>query len=270
MGLVQVIQDTIKIKNFAAAKGADLVGIADLELLKGIPTKPGNLLEGFTMAVSVGVCINDSVLARIKDQPSPSYAHVHRMANTLLDHVTFDVAREIINAGFDAIPVPASEAASIAEKLDTKTVRELDWGPLTSSTLPSKAVARAAGLGWFGKSLLIVNPEIGPRFRHASVITNMPLIPDAPLKSRCGTCEECVKACPAKAIRGLSFEGIPPPREEVLDFPKCRDKLWLEFKNIPGVGYPICGVCMAVCPFWSKGKRLSRSQKKLPQKRRKK
>lgn len=128
MSLVQGIQDTIKIKKFATAKGADLVGIADLGLLKGIPTRPENLLEGFTMAVSVGVCLNDSVLARIKDRPSPSYAHVHRMANTLLDHITFDVAREIINAGFDAIPVPASEAASIAEKLDTKTVRELDWG----------------------------------------------------------------------------------------------------------------------------------------------
>ncbi len=261
MNLVEGIQATIKIKNFAAGKGADLVGIADLGLLKGIPTKPENLLEGFTMAVSVGVRLNDSALDRIKDRPSPSYAHVHRMANTLLDHITFDVAREIIKAGYDALPVPASEAASIAEKLDTKSARELDWIPLTSSTLPSKAVARAAGLGWFGKSLLIVNPEVGPRFRHASVITNMPLTPDTPLKSRCGTCDECVKACPAQAIRGLHFDGIPPPREEVLNFPRCRDKLWLEFKNIPGVGYPICGVCMAVCP-WGNGKKIMQAPKK--------
>jgi epoxyqueuosine reductase QueG len=254
MDLIHGIQATIKIKKYAIGKGADIVGIADLGRLKGIPTKPENLLDGFTMAVSVGVRLNDSVLARINGRPTPSYAHVHRMANTLLDHITFDIAREIVNAGYDAVPVPASEAASIAEKLDTKAARELDWGPLTSSTLPSKAVARAAGLGWFGKSLLIVNPEIGPRFRHASVITNMPLTPDTPLKSRCGTCEECVKACPAKAIRGLSFDGVPPPREEVLDFPKCRDRLWLEFKNLSGVGYPICGVCMAVCP-WGKAKR---------------
>ena len=249
MKLIHGTQATIRIKSFAMRRGADLVGIADLGLLKGITTKPGNLLENFTMAVSVGVRLNDSVLGRIKDKPTPAYAHVHRMANTVLDHITFDIAREIINAGYDAIPVPASEAAVIAEKLDTKSAGELDWGPLTSSTLPSKAVARAAGLGWFGKSLLIVNPEIGPCFRHASVITNMPLTPDAPLKSRCGTCEECVKACPAKAIRGLSFDGVPPPREDVLDFPRCRDKLWLEHKNIPGVGYPICGICISVCPW---------------------
>lgn len=248
------IQATAKIKNFALSRGADIVGIADLRLLSGIPTKPDNFLEGFTMAVSVGVRLNDSTLDRIEDRPTPSYAHVHRMANTLLDLITFDIARDIIQAGYNAIPVPASEAANIAEKLDTRAAGNLDWGPLTSSTLPSKAVARAAGLGWFGKSLLIVNPEIGPRFRHASVITNMPLTPNAPLKSRCGTCDECVKACPAKAIRGLSFDDIPPPREEVLDFPKCRDKLWLEFKNIPGVGYPICGVCMAVCPWGKRNK----------------
>lgn len=253
MDLIHGIQATIRIKSFAVRRGADLVGIADLGLLRGITTRPANLLEGFTMAVSVGVRLNDSVLDRIEDRPTPAYAHVHRMANTVLDHITFDIAREIINAGYDAIPVPASEAAVIAEKLDTKAAKDLDWGPLTSSTLPSKAVARAAGLGWFGKSLLIVNPEIGPRFRHASVITNMPLTPDAPLKSRCGTCEECVRACPAKAIRGLSFDGVPPPREEVLDFPRCRDKLWLEFKNIPGVGYPVCGVCMSVCPWGRNG-----------------
>jgi epoxyqueuosine reductase len=254
MDLIQGIQTTAKIKNFALSRGADIVGIADLQLLNGIPAKPDNFLEGYTVAVSVGVRLNDSVLDRIEDRPTPSYAHVHRMANTLLDLITFDIAREIIQSGYNAIPVPASEAANIAEKLDTRAAEKLDWVPLTSSTLPSKAVARAAGLGWFGKSLLIVNPEIGPRFRHASVITNMPLTPNAPLKSRCGTCEECVKACPAKAIRGLNFENIPPPREEVLDFPKCRDKLWLEFKNIPGVGYPICGVCMAVCP-WGKRKK---------------
>jgi hypothetical protein len=58
------------------------------------------------------------------------------MANTN-DFITFDIAREIINAGYDAIPVPASEAASIAEKLDTKAAKELDWD-LTSSTLRAR------------------------------------------------------------------------------------------------------------------------------------
>ncbi|MFO0753119.1 MAG: 4Fe-4S double cluster binding domain-containing protein [Thermodesulfovibrionales bacterium] len=245
-----------EIKRRATEWGADLVGIADLERIRGIRTKPDGLLERFTRAVSVGVRLNDTALDMITDAPIPLYAHSHRVANLLLDQITFHLAASIIREGYDAVAVPASEAAVLAEKLDTKGKDSLDWDPLTSSTLPSKAVARAAGLGWFGKSLLIVNPEIGPRFRHASVITNMPLTPDAPLKSRCGACTECVEACPTQAIRGLTFEGVPPAREEVLDFARCRDTLWLEFKNIPGVGYPICGVCMSVCP-WGKRKKAA-------------
>lgn len=248
------------IKKAARKEGADLVGIADLQFLKGIHTKPANLLTNYTRAVSVGVCLNDTVLDRIADRPVPLYAHVHRIANAVLDQITFRVANTIIEQGYNAIPIPASEAATIAEKLDMKSLKEIDWEPLTSSTLPSKAVARAAGMGWFGKSLLIVNPKVGPRFRHASVITDMPLIPDSPLKSRCGECTECVRACPAHAIQGLNFDGVPPPREEVLDFSACRNKLWLEFKSIPGIGYPICGVCMAVCP-WGKRRKRDRHRK---------
>jgi hypothetical protein len=45
MDLIHGIQATMDIKTSALGKGADVVGIADLGLLKGIPTKPGNLLE---------------------------------------------------------------------------------------------------------------------------------------------------------------------------------------------------------------------------------
>lgn len=246
------------VKSYARRRGADLVGIADLQLLRGIRTKPGDLLERFVTAVSVGVRLNDTVLDMITDRPTPLYAHVHRVANLLLDQLTFDIAEYLIKAGYDAVPIPASEAAVIAEKLDTKAQQSMDWEPLTSSTLPSKAVARAAGLGWFGKSLLIINPRIGPRFRHASVLTTMPLVPDAPLKGRCGSCMACVLACPTQAIRGLTFDALPPEREEVLAFERCRDTLWLTFKNLPGIGYPICGVCMAACPW---GKRRTSPKK---------
>lgn len=118
-----------KIKKFAKEKGADIVGIANLELLKGIRTKPENLLEGFSKAISVGVHLNDSVLDRIADRPTPLYAHIHRMANNMLDYIAFQLSRLIINIRYDAMPIPASEAATIAEKLDTKAMQELDWEP---------------------------------------------------------------------------------------------------------------------------------------------
>ncbi|MDA8212207.1 MAG: 4Fe-4S dicluster domain-containing protein [Clostridia bacterium] len=42
-------------KNKALQLGADLVGIADLDRLQGIPAIPDNLLSGFTRAVVVAV-----------------------------------------------------------------------------------------------------------------------------------------------------------------------------------------------------------------------
>ncbi|MCK9565162.1 MAG: hypothetical protein M0Q43_03825 [Methanothrix sp.] len=60
-----------------------------------------------------------------------------------------------------------------------------------------KLAAHMAGLGWIGKSCLLITPEAGPRVRWASVLT------DAPMKAtgyamaeRCGECRKCVDVCP--------------------------------------------------------------------------
>ena len=38
-------------------------------------------------------------------------------------------------------------------------------------------------------------------------------------------------------------------REEALDFQKCTDKLVNEFKQLPLIDKPICGICIKVCPW---------------------
>jgi len=43
-----------------------------------------------------------------------------------------------------------------------------------------------AGLGWIGRNNLLVNEELGSQFRLASVLTNMPLKIDKPVKNGCG------------------------------------------------------------------------------------
>ena len=49
--------NSLQLKEFARQCGADVVGIADLTLLKGIETEPKNLLEGYTRAVSVAAVL---------------------------------------------------------------------------------------------------------------------------------------------------------------------------------------------------------------------
>ncbi|MFQ6050326.1 MAG: epoxyqueuosine reductase [Candidatus Hydrothermarchaeota archaeon] len=224
------------IKKYARNIGADLVGIADLKNVEGIKTIPENLLDGYSRAISVGVRYSNGILDGIVDGPTPLYAFNHKTLNDFLDKITLQLSSFVQERGYRALPIPASLI------LDTENF---------FSNVSHKAIARAAGLGWLGKSLLLINPEIGPRFRLASLLTDMPLEPDEPMKNRCGECEECVNACPAGAIRGLSWEDIPPSREDVLDFPRCRDLLTKEFKNMPHIGFPICGVCVKVCP-WGK------------------
>ena len=50
--------------------------------------------------------------------------------------------------------------------------------------LSLKILAKEAGIGWQGKSLLIVSPDYGPIHRLIAILTNMHLDPNRPLKNQ--------------------------------------------------------------------------------------
>lgn len=232
---------TQQLKEEARTLGADLVGVADLQLLAGIETTPVDLLAPYSHAISFAVKLPNAVFEQLVDRPTPLYSQVYQQANALLDHIAFRLCSWIEAQGGNALPIPAS--------------LPLDMVKFTSN-LSAKAVANAAGLGWQGKSLLIVTPEFGPRVRLATVLTDLPLIADKPLKNRCGSCRACTEACVAQAIRNINVEFHYASREEALDFSKCADKLVREFKNLPLIEKPICGICIKVCP-WGRQRRKS-------------
>lgn len=227
---------TINIKKRAIELGADLVGIADLKRVSGLPTEPKELLEPYTNAVVIAVAVSPDVFEQIKNGPTPLYAHHYQVANTLLDNIALRLQNEIIHEGFRALAIPAS-----------LIVDKVNW----MGHISHKAIAKAAGLGWQGKSLLLVTPEYGPRVRLATLLTNAPLDPDPLLSNRCGTCKKCQEACPAAAIKGASWNDHPQSREEALHFTQCVEKLTNDFAKRPEIGRSICGVCISVCP-WGK------------------
>jgi epoxyqueuosine reductase QueG len=166
--------------------------------------------------------LSSSILNGIEGAPTKLYFHHYRTVNAFLDQCALKVSNYIQAKGFKALPVPASII--------------LDWENQRGH-LSHRHLGALAGLGWIGKSRLLVNPGLGAQFRLSSVLTDMPLKTDKPLKDGCGSCSICVSACPAGAIG---------PAAADYEYAKCFEKL-KEFQKQRLVDQYVCGVCVSAC-----------------------
>ncbi len=57
-----------------------------------------------------------------------------------------------------------------------------------------------AGLGFYGKNTLMINPRLGSYFFIGYVLTDLALEPDSPMTGSCIGCGKCVAACPGNAL----------------------------------------------------------------------
>ncbi len=119
-----------------------------------------------------------------------------------------------------------------------------------SAPVLDRAWAKKAGLGWIGKNGNLISKKVGSFFFLAELIIDLELDYDiAPTADHCGTCTNCIDACPTEAIVG----------PYIVDGSRCISYLTIELKNeIPQefkgkmddwmFG---CDVCQDVCP-WNK------------------
>ena len=68
------------------------------------------------------------------------------------------------------------------------------------SRLVDRAVAVRTGIGWWGRSTMVLIPGSGPWVLLGSVATDALLDVDEPMVRTCGTCTACIPACPTGAI----------------------------------------------------------------------
>ena len=210
------------LKAFALELGFDLFGVADVSGMRGEFLLEPETSGRFGLAVSLGKGLSDAVLDDIGDHPTQIYFHHYRQMNFFLDRGALLVADHLQKLGFRSMAIAASQI--------------IDWDKQRAH-LSHKHVGRAAGLGWFGRNNLLVNPEFGSRFRLVTVLTDMPLEPDAPLGRDCGSCRACIRACPAEAINET---------REAFDHRACFEKL-KEFRKKGYTTQFICGICVRDC-----------------------
>jgi epoxyqueuosine reductase len=203
-------------KEFLDRHGVCCVGFGevpgDLELLEIDKRLPRVVVFGFR--------ISPSVLATVKDRPTLLYKHHYKTVNWLLDQTAYHLACFLEIKGSQAVAIPASQL--------------VDWAK-HQGHISHKVLARAAGLGWIGRSGLLIHPHYGAQVRYCSVLTDLGFEPDPENKENCRDCRKCISVCPARAI---SEDGI--------DLKRCLGKLE-EFAGIRGIGQHICGVCVKVC-----------------------
>ena len=65
-----------------------------------------------------------------------------------------------------------------------------------------KEIAYSAGLGFYGKNTLLINPTFGSYFFIGYIITHsLNLENDSPLNISCSGCNACINACPGNALK---------------------------------------------------------------------
>ncbi len=71
---------------------------------------------------------------------------------------------------------------------------------IDDARLVDRAAAIRAGIGWHGKSTMVLDPRFGPWLLLGSVVTDAVLDTSARMVRDCGKCDACIPACPTGAI----------------------------------------------------------------------
>lgn len=225
-------QLTREINGILRSSGADLSGVGDLTGL------PAAVRYGLPTGICVAVKFPKEVIQGISELPTQEYCNWYHRLNERLDRIVTTGAEHLTRMGYHAV---AQTRAQVG-----------DWGANFKTLLPHKTVATRAGIGWIGKSALLVTKAYGSMIRLSSILTDAPLTAAEPVDhSECGSCMVCTKACPAGAISGRAWE-VSLYRDAFFSPEKCCETARKRSAEGFGIEMSICGKCIEACPHTQK------------------
>lgn len=249
----QLQQLVVQIKQWAAELGFSGCGISDLDLRQEEPrlqqwldshyhgdmqwmashgmlrARPAELQPGTLSVISVRLDYLPPAAGFAVNLADPNSGYISRYA-----------------LGRDYHKVLRNRLKQLGERIKT-TVSTLGYRPFVDSApILERPLAAKAGLGWVGKHSLLLNEQAGSWFFLGELLVNLPLPPDQPVDTDCGSCVACITSCPTGAI-------VAP---YVVDARKCISYLTIELADDippelrPKLGNRIygCDDCQLVCP----------------------
>ena len=151
---------------------------------------------GYGAAILIGINLSPGYILRLSKENISDHSEFGRKEH-LADELAEWTADFIIEKGYKAFA--QSERNLIHGFFDEAT---------KTTSLPHKKIAILAGLGWIGKSNLLVTREYGSALCMCTVLTNAPISTENKtiIMPKCGECTVCKDICPTGVIHGSTWK----------------------------------------------------------------
>ncbi|MEZ5047765.1 MAG: tRNA epoxyqueuosine(34) reductase QueG [Chitinophagaceae bacterium] len=134
-------------------------------------------------------------------------------------------------------------------------------GFVDSAPVLERAWAVKSGLGWIGKNGNLILKKQGSFYFIATLIIDLPLVYDQTYPyDYCGTCTQCIDACPTNAI-------LP---NKIIDGSKCISYYTIELKEAIQTPHQTwqdwvfgCDICQDICP-WNRFSKAHQEEAFMP------
>lgn len=236
-----------QLRNAGDAAGLDGFGVAAADLFEGVRR---NLLEAKASGRSgrLGFTYRDPEVATEVSRSYPwarslvvgAVSYMPAAGSPRTGEKTGRVARFATEDHYVPLRLALRAVAEVLTEAGYRSAVLVD-----DSRLVDRAAAVRAGVGWWGKSTMVITPKHGPWLLLGSVVTDAQLPVSQPMQRDCGRCDACIPACPTGA---LDTPGVLEATRCIAYWTQTAGTIPAEIREGWGNRIYGCDDCLEACP----------------------